>query len=110
MTSFFNGPKAASVSTTTTAKVNGTTVTTAATQAVVEAPGPKFDKKKWVEKLTAEQKGLLQLEIDTLDESWLAQLKDEVTSKEFLELKRFLKKEVDSGKKIFPPLADVYSW
>ena len=69
-----------------------------------------FDKAKWVEKLTPEQKDLLALEIDTLDESWLAQLKDEVLSKDFLELKRFLKREHETGKKIFPPAPDVYSW
>lgn len=61
-------------------------------------------------KLTDEQKELLKLEIDTLHESWLAALKDEVVSKEFLELKRFLKKEIESGKKVFPPMEDVYSW
>jgi uracil-DNA glycosylase len=100
ITSFFGPPKIVS----TTTKVAGTTIET------VEAPPVKFDKEKWVEKLTDDQKDLLKLEIETLHESWLAQLKDEVTSKEFLELKRFLKKEIDSGKKIFPPLEDVYSW
>jgi uracil-DNA glycosylase len=50
------------------------------------------------------------LEIDTLDESWLAYLKDEVVTTEFLNLKRFLKKEKDSKAKIFPPEEDVYSW
>ena len=74
------------------------------------APLPKFDKAKWVEKLTPEQKDLLALEIASLDESWLSQLKDEVITKDFLDLKRVLKKEHDSGKKIFPPAADVYSW
>ena len=73
-------------------------------------PVPKFDKAKWVEKLTPEQKDLLALEIHSLDESWLAQLKDDLLSKDFLELKRFLKKEHEAGKKIFPPAADVYSW
>lgn len=53
---------------------------------------------------------LLGLEIETLHESWLAQLKDEVLTKEFLELKRFLKAEHDKGEKIFPPAPDVYSW
>ena len=78
---------------------------------VESAPvAPKFDKVKWIEKLTDEQKDLLALEIQTLDESWLAQLKDEVLTKEFLDLKRFLKKEHESGKKIFPPADDVYSW
>lgn len=69
-----------------------------------------FDKTKWVASLTPEQKELLQLEIDTLDESWLAHLKDEVVSTEFLNLKRFLKKEKDSNVKVFPPEEDVYSW
>ena len=71
---------------------------------------PKFDKAKWLEKLNEEQKELLKLEIETLHESWLSQLKDEILSKEFLDLKRFLKKEKESGKTIFPPLEDVYSW
>jgi uracil-DNA glycosylase len=70
----------------------------------------KFDKEKWTATLTEEQKDLLKLEIDTLHESWLAQLKDVVTSKDFLDLKRFLKKEADSDRKIFPPAKDIYSW
>ncbi|KAG6082951.1 hypothetical protein E4U15_002204 [Claviceps sp. LM218 group G6] len=74
------------------------------------SPAVKFDKKKWEGGLTAEQKKLLQLEIDTLDESWLAHLKDEITSKEFLNLKRYLDKETSAGKKWFPPKEDVYSW
>lgn len=60
--------------------------------------------------MTPEQKELLQLEIDTLHESWLAHLKDEVVTPEFLSLKRFLKKERESTVKIFPPEEDVYSW
>ncbi|KAK2593203.1 uracil DNA glycosylase [Conoideocrella luteorostrata] len=70
----------------------------------------KFDKKKWVDGLTGEQKKLLQLEIDTLDDSWLAHLKDDITTNEFLELKKFLEKETNAGKKWFPPKEDVYSW
>lgn len=73
-------------------------------------PTVKFNKEKWVSSLTAEQKELLQLEIDTLDESWLAHLKDEVVSPEFLNLKRFLKKEKESKATIFPPESDIYSW
>lgn len=69
-----------------------------------------FNKEKWIASLTPEQKELLQLEIDTLDESWLAHLKDEVVSTEFLNLKRFLKKEKDSKVKVFPPEEDIYSW
>jgi uracil-DNA glycosylase len=69
-----------------------------------------FNKEKWVASLTPEQKELLQLEIDTLDESWLAQLRDEVVTPEFLSLKRFLSKEKQSGAKIFPPENEIYSW
>lgn len=74
------------------------------------APVSKFDKQKWVDGLTPEQKDLLKLEIETLDDSWLAHLKDDVTTKEFLDLKRFLNKETSAGKKWFPPAEDVYSW
>ena len=69
-----------------------------------------FNKEKWVASLSPEQKDLLQLEIQTLDDSWLAQLKDEVTSPEFLSLKRFLKQEKQSGATIFPPENEIYSW
>ena len=99
----------ASSTTTVTASIfNGASATAAPSAAA--APAPKFDKEKWIEKLTPEQKDLLALEIQSLDESWLAHLKDEVLSKDFLELKRFLKKEHEAGKKIFPPASDVYSW
>lgn len=70
----------------------------------------KFDREKWLSSLTDEQRELLKLEIDTLHESWLAHLKDEIVSKDFLELKRFLKKELDTGKTVYPPMEDVYSW
>jgi uracil-DNA glycosylase len=69
-----------------------------------------FNKEAWVKGLTDEQRSLLKLEIDTLHESWLKELRDEVTSREFLELKRFLKGQIEAGKKVFPPMEDVYSW
>ncbi|KAF2427677.1 uracil-DNA glycosylase [Tothia fuscella] len=100
ITSFFGPPK--SVAGSTSASANGKD----AAAAVVS----KFDKDAWVAKLSDEQKELLKLEIDTLHESWLAVLKDEVTSKEFMQLKKFLKSEIDGGKKVFPPMEDVYSW
>lgn len=98
ITSFFGAPKIVSSST------NGSSAPR------VESPAPTFDKDKWVASLKDEQRELLQLEIDTLDESWLAHLKDEVTSKEFLDLKKFLAKEMAGSKKIFPPPQDIYSW
>jgi uracil-DNA glycosylase len=60
--------------------------------------------------LTDEQRDLLALEINTLHESWLVHLKDELVSREFLQLKRFLKAEVERGATVFPPSADVYAW
>lgn len=97
ITAFFGPPKVVSST--------ASNSTTAAKPAA-----SKFDKDAWLKKLTDEQKELLKLEIDTLHESWLAHLKDEITSPEFLNLKRFIKKEQDEGKKIFPPMEDVYSW
>ena len=97
ITSFFGQPK-----------TNGSALSSSPASSATEAA--KFDKAAWVAKLTPEQKDLLALEINTLHESWLSALKDEITTKEFLDLKRFLKAEVESGKKVFPPSADVYSW
>jgi uracil-DNA glycosylase len=108
---FFGAPKTAS--TTTTSKVvdaDGTTKSITTVAAVPASSATKFDKEQWVSKLTAEQKDLLQLEIDTLDVTWMQHLKDELVSKSFLDLKRFLKQEHNSNKTIFPPAQDVYSW
>lgn len=98
ITSFFNTPKPAGGS--------GSVAGGSGSQPTA----PKFDKEKWVKSLTEEQRSLLKLEIDTLHESWLVHLKDEITTKEFLELKRFLDRETAAGKKWFPPKEDVYSW
>ncbi|KAL4960935.1 uracil-DNA glycosylase [Aspergillus stella-maris] len=98
ITSFFGAPKSNSTST--------QSVKPAAPSPV----SPSFNKQKWVATLTPEQKELLQLEIDTLHESWLAHLKEEIVKPEFLTLKRFLLKEKQSGAKIFPPEEDIYSW
>ncbi|KAK8074756.1 uracil-DNA glycosylase [Apiospora hydei] len=102
ITSFFGAPKPAAT--------NGASSSSAAGASAPEPPALKFDKAKWVASLTPEQKKLLQLEIDTLDVSWLAHLKDEITSKEFLDLKQFLDREKTQGKKVFPPPEDIYSW
>lgn len=106
ITSFFGPPKTVSTS----SKVTGTTTTENPSSPAPATPVSKFDKEAWVKKLTPEQKELLKLEIDTLHESWLKELKDEIVTDGFLELKRFLKREVESGKKVFPPAEDVYSW
>lgn len=72
--------------------------------------GPTFDKEGWVKTLTDQQKELLDLEIRTMHDSWLNELKDELVTPEFLDLKRFLKKEKEQGKVIFPIEEDIYSW
>lgn len=103
LTSFFGAPKSLPTNAASPTSANGT-------QTSAEPAPVKFDKDKFVSTLTPEQKNLLKLEVDTLDPSWLAHLRDEITSPSFLDLKRFLQKEIDSGKKIFPPLEEVYSW
>ncbi|ODV79302.1 uracil-DNA glycosylase [Suhomyces tanzawaensis NRRL Y-17324] len=67
-----------------------------------------FDKEKWVLSLTPEQQALLQLEIDTLHESWLGPLHKELTKPYFLQLKRFL--QTQGSKTVFPKPHDIYSW
>lgn len=94
--SFFAAPKPAAGSSTSTS--------------AVDPAASKFDKQKWVDGLTPEQRELLQLEIDTLDVSWLALLKDEILTKEFLDLKRWLARETREKRTWFPPQEDVYSW
>lgn len=71
---------------------------------------PKFDKERWASKLSDEHKSLLQLEINTMEQSWFRALKDELITPEFLSLKRFLRNEKDGGKTIYPPEEDIYSW
>ncbi|EGW31749.1 uncharacterized protein SPAPADRAFT_62343 [Spathaspora passalidarum NRRL Y-27907] len=67
-----------------------------------------FNKLDWLKSLTPEQRELLQLEINTLHISWLAPLHKELTKPYFLKLKQFLKSQ--SGKTIFPPANQIYSW
>lgn len=100
ITSFFGPPKV----------VHSTPTSSAVQKAGEGSPSLKFNKAKWVASLTPEQGELLSLEIETMHESWLAVLKEEIVTREFLELKRFLKREIDSGKTVFPKLGDVYSW
>lgn len=69
-----------------------------------------FNKDEFVASLSAEQLELLELELDTMDASWLAVLHDEITKPYFLELKRFLRTEWSGSTAIFPPKKDIYSW
>ncbi|EGP83672.1 unnamed protein product [Zymoseptoria tritici ST99CH_1A5] len=104
ITSFFGAPKTNGPSSSTNPSKPASSPTAPATVPI------KFDKAAWVEKLSDDHKSLLKLEIETLHESWLAVLHSELTTPEFLNLKRFLVKEATAGKKIFPPSEDVYSW
>ncbi|KAF2764293.1 uracil-DNA glycosylase [Teratosphaeria nubilosa] len=104
ITAFFGQPKPNPSTSSTNPSKPADSPTAPATEPI------PFDKDAWVAKLSSEQKDLLKLEIETLHESWLGALKDEVVSKEFLDLKRFLKKELESGAKVFPPSDDIYSW
>jgi uracil-DNA glycosylase len=105
--SFFKGPKE-SVSSTAQA---GKAVSEAGMMLPPSAAAPiNFDKPKWITTLTAEQKELLKLELDTMDDSWLAVLKDEIKTPEFLALKKFLAREQENGTRVFPPKEDIYSW
>ncbi len=110
ITSFFKQPAAQPKPAGATTQTSPLSSLTNPSPADPPTAAPAFDKEKWLEKLNAEQKELLKLEIETLHESWLAHLKDELLTKDFLELKRFLKKEKESGKTIYPPMEDVYSW
>jgi len=102
LTSFFGTPKTANTSSKDGTSPSSTTTSTKPSRI-------KFDKDKWVSGLSDEQRKLLKLEIDTLDSSWLAHLREDIVQKDFLELKRFLQREIDSGNKVFPPLQEVYS-
>jgi len=124
ITSFFGPPKTASVAPSisgsaesTVSKITDTSspslqtaVTSTASSTIPSFTPARWDKEAWVNKLQDETKELLKLEIDTLDESWLRELREHIVSKDFLDLKRFLKKEKEQGKTIFPPEADIYSW
>ncbi|CAY71171.1 Uracil-DNA glycosylase [Komagataella phaffii GS115] len=70
----------------------------------------KFDKKKWISGLTDEERQLLDTEITTMDDSWLAVLHEELQKPYFLDLKRFLATEECRGVVVFPPRDSWYSW
>lgn len=68
-----------------------------------------FDKKKWIESLSTEERLLLALEINTLHITWLAFLHKELTKPYFINLKKFLRSQMTS-KTVFPPPGHIYSW
>jgi uracil-DNA glycosylase len=90
------------------AKPNGSITSFFGAPKVTSKVEVNFSKADWVANLTDEQKDLLKLEIETLHDSWLPHVKDVLVSEQFLELKRFLKKELAAGKTVYPPMKDVY--
>ncbi|CCG84789.1 protein of unknown function [Taphrina deformans PYCC 5710] len=84
-------------------------VSQSSTPRAAAAPVKKFVKAEWLETLKPSEKELLDLEIKTLDESWLSVLSQELTKPYFLKLKEYLKKE-RASQTVFPPEKDVYSW
>lgn len=84
-------------------------VSQSSTPRAAQAPNAKFSKNEWLRSLDQRNKDLLKLEIDTLDESWLSVLHQELTKPYFLKLKEFLAKE-RSAHTVFPPDCDIYSW
>lgn len=99
-----------------TATAPATTTTAPATDQTAPAaaaappPPPVFDKAKYIASLTSEQRYLLDLELTTMEDSWLELLHSELTKPYFLDLKRFLLKEWAGPVPIFPPREDVYAW
>ncbi|KAK9431927.1 uracil-DNA glycosylase-like protein [Lipomyces doorenjongii] len=122
LTAFFS-PKSATISTEVTRTVSKEITSTSQQESDVQFVAKSvtleskvqlgtvlFDKQKWITSLIPEHRDLLQLEISTMDESWLAALSSEMTKPYFLNLKRFLVQEHRSNQKILPLAPDVYSW
>lgn len=116
---------AAVTATTTTKTKTATTVKTATTttttmtakeQTTARKPStsipidPFFNKQRFIDSLTADQRQLLDLELTTMEDSWLELLHKELTKPYFLALKRFLLKEWAGPTPIFPPQHDIYAW
>lgn len=89
------------------------TTTTKTEKVETSIPSDDIDAKiesDFVNKLTNTQRGMLQLEIDTMDASWLNQVSEELTKPYFLAIKAFLRSEATKKVTIFPPEKDIYSW
>lgn len=69
----------------------------------------EFDVETFKKTLTPEELELLELELTTIDPTWLKILHTELRKPYFLQLKQFLKQEFKS-QTIFPPREDIYSW
>jgi len=86
--------------------------TKAEEQNIKQAPitEPSEYKKQFIAKLADEQKELLDLEINTMEDSWFQALSDEFLKPYFLNLKKFLKTQYSANQTIFPLQNDIYSW
>lgn len=54
--------------------------------------------------------GDIRVEQDTMDPAWYARLRDEIKASYFIDLKKYLSRELGAGKRIFPPAHLVHSW
>lgn len=61
------------------------------------------------EHLKPHEAALLSLELETMDDTWFAKLKDEFSKPYFLKLKEFVT-EQQKNCTVFPPPSDIYSW
>lgn len=95
------------------ASIEGDTVVETETEdsAVVkeESTSVSDAKKNFQESLSSLLKETLKLEIDTIEDSWFAQLSSEFKQPYFIKLKQFVNKE-QATQTIFPPANDIYSW
>lgn len=66
-------------------------------------------KKTFQNKLNEEEKELLSLEIETMEDSWFEALADVFTQDWFLDLKRFVRREFATHT-VYPPKEEIYSW
>ncbi|CCE62891.1 hypothetical protein TPHA_0D02540 [Tetrapisispora phaffii CBS 4417] len=68
-----------------------------------------MDKKSFKGSCSSMLLNLLQLEIDTIEDSWFERLSHEFKKPYFIQLKKFIDGE-QSKSTVFPPADDIYSW
>ncbi|KAI9270753.1 uracil-DNA glycosylase-like protein [Phascolomyces articulosus] len=76
---------------------------------VASVSNEKRDTKDLFSDLSDEMKATLDLELTTMHYDWAKVLKPELTKPYFIQLKKFLKKEL-AEKTIYPPAPKIYSW
>lgn len=115
ITNFFTKPAASAKKTTTASTTAGDISSDGAPNSITDVHQTStststWNKDAWVKTLTPQNRALLELEIKTMDVTWLRELKDELVSTHFINLKKFLQSEKDTGQKVYPAEEDIYSW